>query len=365
MHTSTTAVFPRRQRTTLIAVASHPAARPVTLAWTACLAIASMFTPVTSTASATPAQVPPKRDWALADIPPQHGRIVLVTGGTSGIGFESAKALAAAGASVVIAARDSRRGADAIAEIRRATPAADVRFEVLDLGDLASVRGFGQRLQRALPRLDVLINNAGLMEPPTRGVSVDGFEIQFAVNYLGHVALTSAVLPLLRNADAPRVVTLSSIAARGGALHFNDLQFETGYDASEAYSQSKLACLMFALELQRRSDAEGWGITSIASHPGVSRTDLLVHHAGASGFIRRRLAFLFQPSAQGALPTLYAATAASARGGAYYGPTRLMETRGPVGIARVPDAARNTGNAAHLWTVSESLLGAPFAAATR
>jgi len=365
MHTSMTVAFPRRQRTTLVAVATDPGPGPMAMVWKACLAVASLFAMSTTSANAAPAQVQPKRDWTLADMPPQHGRIVLVTGGTSGIGYESAKALAAAGAQVVIAARNPERGADAIADIRRATPGADVRFEALDLADLISVRAFGQRMQRTLPRLDVLINNAGLMEPPTRGVSADGFEIQFAVNYLGHFALTSELLPLLRKADAPRVVTLSSIAARAGSLHFDDLQFETGYSAREAYGQSKLACLMFAFELQRRSDAAGWGIQSIASHPGVSRTDLLVQHGGAHGFVRRQLAFLFQPAAQGALPTLYAATAATAQGGAYYGPTRLMETRGPVGIARVPDAARNTGNAAHLWTISESLAKSRFATAAR
>ncbi|WP_101926715.1 SDR family oxidoreductase [Luteimonas rhizosphaerae] len=319
----------------------------------------------TSATNASPSQVQPKRDWTLADMPSQRGRIVLVTGGTSGIGYESAKALAAAGAQVVIAARDPKRGAAAIAEIRQVTPTADVRFEALDLADLASVRAFGQRIQRTLPRLDVLINNAGLMEPPTRGVSADGFEIQFAVNYLGHFALTSALLPLLRQADAPRVVTLSSIAARGGSLHFDDLQFKTRYDARKAYSQSKLACLMFAFELQRRSDAAGWGIQSMASHPGVSRTDLLVHHGGANGFARRQFAFLFQPAMQGALSPLYAATAEAAQGGAYYGPTRLMETRGAVGIAKVPDAARDTDDAAHLWTISESLARVRFATAAR
>lgn len=361
MHISTTVAFPRRQRTTLLA-AIDAREGPMARVWPACLALASLFATSTATAGAATAQIAPKRDWALTDMPAQHGRIVLVTGGTRGIGYESARALAAAGARVVIAARDPAQGAAAVADIRRAAPGADVRFEALDLADLASVRAFGRRLQRALPRLDVLINNAGLMEPPTRGVSADGFELQFAVNYLAHFALTADLLPLLRKADAPRVVTLSSIAARSGALHFDDLQFETGYDAREAYAQSKLACLMFALELQRRSDARGWGLRSIAAHPGVSRTDLLVHHAGAGGFARRRLAFLFQPAARGALPTLYAATAATAQAGAYYGPTRLMETRGPVGIAMVPTAARNAGNAAHLWTVSESLVNARFAA---
>jgi len=306
------------------------------------------------------AQDAPKPDWSLADMPSQDGRIFLVTGGTSGIGYESAKALAAAGAHVVIAARNPERGKEAIASIRQQTPDAHVEFEAFDLSDLASVRALGVRLSATLPRLDGLINNAGIMEPPERGTSKDAFEMQFAINYLGHFALTAELLPLLQKAESPRVVTLSSIAARRGAINFADLQFEQSYDSFAAYSQSKLACLIFALELQRRSDAENWGIRSIASHPGVSRTDLLVHHENISGFVRRRLAFLFQPAAQGALPTLYAATAADARGGNYYGPIGMGETRGSLGLAKVPPAAKDAQTVARLWTVSEKLSGTQF-----
>lgn len=306
------------------------------------------------------AQSQPKPDWSLADMPAQNGRIFLVTGGTSGIGYESAKALAAAGAQVVIAARNPQRAKEAIASILQETPNARVQFEEFDLADLASVRALSERLHATLPHLDGLINNAGIMQPPERGISADGFESQFAINYLGHFVLTAQLLPLLQKAAAPRVVTLSSIAAARGALHFSDMQFEQDYDPADAYSQSKLACLMFALELQRRSDAAGWGIQSIASHPGVSRTDLLVNHSGFAGFTRRRLAFLFQPAAQGALPTLYAATAQDARGGTYYGPTGMMETRGELGLAKVPDAATDLQASARLWTISEQLSGTRF-----
>lgn len=302
------------------------------------------------------AQDAPKHDWSLADMASQRGRIFLVTGGTSGIGYESAKALAAAGAQVVIAARSSERGQEAIASIRQETPNARVQFEALDLANLASIRALGERLNATLPRLDGLINNAGIMEPPERDTSADGFEMQFAVNYLGHFALTAELLPLLQKATSPRVVTLSSIAAARGALHFSDLQFEQDYDAGSAYAQSKLACLMFALELQRRSDAAGWGIQSIASHPGLSRTNLQANH----GFVRRSLRVLFQPAAQGALPTLYAATAPEARGGAYYGPTGMMEARGPLGLAEVPQSAMDAEAAARLWKVSEELSGKRF-----
>nr|WP_269141042.1 SDR family oxidoreductase [Steroidobacter gossypii] len=298
----------------------------------------------------------PKPNWGLADMPSQKGRIFLVTGGTSGIGYESAKALAAAGAQVVIAARNPERGEETIASIRQETPNARVRFEALDLGDLASVRALGERLNASLPRLDGLINNAGIMEPPERSISAEGFELQFAVNYLGHFALTAELLPLLQKADAPRVVTLSSIAASRGTLHFEDLQFEQAYDSLDAYSQSKLACLVFALELQRRSDAAGWGLQSMASHPGLSRTNLQAHR----GFVRRSLRVFFQTAAQGALPTLYAATAEDAKGGEYYGPTGLIEARGPLGLAKVPPAATDAEAAARLWSVSEELSGTRF-----
>jgi len=309
-------------------------------------------------ASGTVGQPAPKPDWSTADMPSQAGRIFVVTGGTSGIGFESAKALAAAGAEVIIAARNPQRGEEAVASIRQAAPGANVRFEALDLGDLASVHALGSRLALSLPRLDGLINNAGIMEPPQRNTTPDGFEMQFATNYLGHFALTADLLPLLRKSDAPRVVTLSSIAARRGAIHFDDLQFEHEWDTAQAYRQSKLACLMFAQELQRRSDAQGWGIASIASHPGLSRTNLLPSQ-GRSTVLWR----LFQTAEQGALPTLYAATAPDAQGGRYYGPTGLLEARGELGHARVPEAATDTEPAARLWNVSETLAGVRYPSA--
>lgn len=295
-------------------------------------------------------------------MPPQNGRIYLITGGTSGVGYESAKALAAAGAHVVITARSATRGEEAIAGIRQETPNARVSFESLDLADLATVRALGAHLNATLPHLDGLINNAGIMEPPERSTSADGYEMQFAVNYLGHFALTAELLPLLQNSDAPRVVTLSSIAAcaRGATINFSDLQFEQAYDPALAYRQSKLACLMFARELQHRSDDGVWGIQSIASHPGVSRTNLLIGRGDVAGFLRRHLWFLFQPAAQGALSTLYGITAPDALGGAYYGPTGLRETRGSLGLAAVPAAAEDSQVAARLWSVSEKLTGARF-----
>jgi NAD(P)-dependent dehydrogenase (short-subunit alcohol dehydrogenase family) len=231
---------------------------------------------------------------------------------------------------------------------------------VLDLASLESIAAFGERLRNSPDGLDLLINNAAVMTPPKRQVTTDGFELQFGTNYLGHFALTAHLLPLLRTAKKPRVVNLSSVAARNGAIHFDDLQSERHYTSMAAYSQSKLACLMFAFELQRRSDEAGWGIQSIAAHPGISRTDLIPNGAGsrsAAGIVRRYCWFLFQPAAQGALPTLFAASAPEARGGAYYGPNRLAETRGYPAPAKVPPQALDKAKATSLWRLSAQLTG--------
>lgn len=310
----------------------------------------------------------PRPDWGAADMPSQEGRIFLVTGGTSGMGFEDARALAAAGAQVVIAARNAERGGEAIERIRKDVPDARVRFEALDLADMASIRALAERLAATLPRLDGLVNNAAIMAPPRRGTSRDGLELQFAINYAGHFALTAELLPLLRRSDSPRVVTVSSIAALRGRIDFDDLQFERDYDPYGAYAQSKLACLMFALELQRRSDAHAWGITSIAAHPGVAVTELVERGPGIDSEFGRNWAkdrANYPSAAQGAVPTLYAATAPEASGGAYYGPTGDNERRGPIGFATVPPAARDTAAAARLWEATEELTGVRFAPRAR
>ncbi|MEN2988209.1 SDR family oxidoreductase [Tistrella sp. BH-R2-4] len=304
-------------------------------------------------------------NWTTHNIPSQHGRTVVVTG-TGGLGFEDARALARAGGDVIIAGRNAAKGAEAVARIKQAAPDAAVTFEVADLGNLASIAAFGRRLAAVRDKVDVLINNAGVMTPPTRKTTADGFELQFATNYLGHFALTAHLLPLLRLGKSPRVVTLSSIAvrSRGTAINFDDLQAKQDYKPMPAYGQSKLACLMFAFELQRRSDAAGWGITSIAAHPGVARTDLLHNAPGrrsAQGLLRSWLWFLFQPAAQGALPTLFAATSPDARKGGYYGPNRLGETRGYPTEAGIPHQALDTHVAKRLWDVSEKMTDIRFA----
>ena len=300
--------------------------------------------------------------WTAADIPSQQGRTAVITG-TGGLGYEDALALARAGGDVILAGRNAEKGAAAVAQIRDAVPSATIAFEQLDLASLASVRAFGERLRGQRDRLDLLINNAGVMVPPKREATADGFELQLGTNHLGHFALTAELLPLLRKGRDARVISLSSVAARGGAIDFDDLNAERGYKPMPVYSQSKLACLMFALELKRRSEAAGWGVTSIAAHPGVSRTDLLHNAPGKSsgtGMARSFLWFLFQPVWQGALPTLYAAIAPDAEPGGYYGPNRLSETRGYPAPAKIPPVALDREAAARLWEVSAEMTGARF-----
>ncbi|MET0254798.1 MAG: oxidoreductase [Luteibacter sp.] len=297
--------------------------------------------------------------WHPTDIPSQHGRSVLITG-TGGLGYECALALAKAGARVAIAGRNAAKGKDAVEHIRRAVPDASVEFELLDLADIASIKAFGARFRAKHDSLDVLVNNAAVMAPPGRKTTRDGFELQFGTNYLGHFVLTDQLLPLLRKSSDARVVTLSSVASRSGKIDFDDLQAQRSYKPMPVYAQSKLACLMFALELQRRSEAAGWGLTSMAAHPGISRTDLLHNGAGprsVMGLARTYLWFLFQPAAQGAWPTLFAATSRDVRGGAYYGPDKLAETRGSPTLAKIPPRALDAPAARRLWDVSEQLTG--------
>lgn len=300
--------------------------------------------------------------WTASDIPSLRGRTAIVTG-PGGLGFETALALARAGATVTLAGRSSSKGALSVTQIRERVPHARVSFEALDLASLDSLADFGDRLRKSHGSLDLLINNAGVMTPPQRRVTADGFELQFGTNYLGHFALTAHLLPLLCAGTRPRVVNVSSLAARNGAIDLTDLQSERSYKPMVAYAQSKLACLMFAFELQKQSDAAGWGIESLASHPGISRTDLLPNGTGpwsAAAMMRRFLWFLFQPAAQGALPTLFAATSDQARGGGYYGPDRLGGGRGHPTRATVPPQALDAEKAVRLWSESQSLTGVTF-----
>ncbi len=301
--------------------------------------------------------------WTASSIPSQAGKTAIVTG-AGGLGHETALELARAGAEVVLAGRNADKGRESVAKIVARVPAAKIRFEHLDLASLASVADFAARVSGVLPSLDVLVNNAGVMTPPRRRTTADGFELQFGTNYLGHFALTANLLPLLRRAAHPRVVNVSSSANRTGTIQFDDLQFEKRYPPWAAYSQSKLANLLFTLELQRRSDAHGWGLMSNAAHPGYALTELIPNGPGTKGVfaaLSRFLAlFLSHSATAGALPTLFAATSPDAKPAGYYGPDGPFELKGPPAPARIVKKARDQAVARRLWEISQELAGVRF-----
>jgi len=297
----------------------------------------------------------------MPQIPDQSGRRVVVTGANSGTGKETAKRLAGAGASVVLAVRTTSKGEDAAREIRDANPDADVEVRELDLADLASVRRFAAGILADDSPLDGLVNNAGVMAPPRRFETVDGFELQFGTNFLGPFALTNLLLPALLRASGSRVATMSSIAAVPGRIRFDDLQWQRGYNGWLAYSQSKLADLLLALHLHRLSVELDWPVTSTAAHPGYTRTNLQSagRSLGRSEPVRshdRALPFT-QAVEQGAEPLLYASVGPGATGGAYYGPSGLFGLTGPATVASVPRSARSADLARSLWAVAEDLTG--------
>lgn len=308
-------------------------------------------------------------NWSVNDMPDQSGRIAVVTGATSGIGYETAKALAGAGAQIVIASRNVEKGGEMISKIRAAYPQAEVRFEPLDLASLTSVANCAARLSSSLPRIDLLINNAGVMAIPTRHVTEDGFEMQFGANYVGHFALTVRLLAKVLAAPMPRIVTVSSLAHRSGRINFDDLQHERRYRPWTAYCQSKLATLMLALELDRIAREKGWILTSNAAHPGFAATGL--QSAGPSmgrdspSFLERISKLLgpiaSQSAAGGALPTLYAATSPSAEGGVMYGPDGFYEMKGAPKLAKIVPDARDKAVWRRLWDASEKLTGVSLA----
>jgi len=303
--------------------------------------------------------------WTTRDIPDQSGKLAIVTGATGGLGLETALGLAGAGAEVILAGRNPAKGRDAGTVIRGRHPAAKARFEMVDLASLASVKEFADRMLAAGRPVDILVNNAGVMALRKRETTADGFEMQFGTNYLSHFALTARLLPLLTAAKA-RVVQLSSIAHRQGNIRLDDLNYEQGYRDWPVYSQSKLAMLMFAIELDRRSRANSWGLTSVAAHPGLARTDLIANGPaiGANPLMKSGgdvfVGLLGQSAAAGALPTLMAATAPGVRGGQYFGPQGWMELKGPPGPGKIERQALDAGIAAKLWGSSERLTGVAF-----
>jgi NAD(P)-dependent dehydrogenase (short-subunit alcohol dehydrogenase family) len=310
--------------------------------------------------------------WTPAQMPGQAGRRALVTGANSGIGFATAVELARKGAYVLLASRDRAKGEAALGRLRAEVPYASAELVQLDLASLASVREVASaEAARGLP-LDLLINNAGVMAPRTRQETKDGFEVQFGTNVLGHFALTGLLLPALERAalqskQRPRVVTLASIAHKRGRLHFNDLQSTHRYSPMGAYQQSKLADLMFAFELSRRLRAAGppaAGMMSVAAHPGVADTNLF--KAGdyhplervSRRWVGAVIGALLNTELEGAVPTLFAATAPEAEDGGYYGPQGLLEMRGgDVGPAKVAPPALDQAAAARLWAECERLTG--------
>jgi NAD(P)-dependent dehydrogenase (short-subunit alcohol dehydrogenase family) len=300
--------------------------------------------------------------WTAQDISDQNGRLAVVTGANSGLGLVTARELARAGATVVLACRSQIKGERALAEIRQAAPGAKLSLASLDLAALPSVRDFAARIGAAHPRLDLLINNAGLMAPP-RGTTADGFETQFGTNHLGHFALTGLLLGSLLAAPAPRVVTLSSGAHRMGTIKWDDLQRERGYNNWLAYGQSKLANLLFCFELQRRATAAGSPLKSVAAHPGYANTNL--QFAGPVKFYERPLMIIgnkliAQSAEMGALPTLYAATVPELPGGTFVGPGGLMEGRGYPLVVTAAGKAYDEVAWRRLWDISEELTGVHY-----
>ncbi|MGW0230478.1 oxidoreductase [Actinopolymorpha singaporensis] len=303
--------------------------------------------------------------WTADQIPALTGRTAVVTGANAGLGYHVALELARYGACVVLACRDPRRGEAALARIRRELARPCVELRPLDLGDLNSVRGFAARVTSEHPVLDLLVNNAGIMAIP-RALTADGFERQFGVNHLGHFALTGLLLPALRSAPDPRVVTVSSQAHVMGTIDFDDLMAERRYGPWRAYGQSKLANLLFTFELQRRADRAGMPLTSVATHPGYAATNLQntaartrrrawVRHASAA--VTRLVA---QPAAQGALTTLYAATMPDVRGGEFFGPDSFGGSRGHPTRVKAAAKAHDPETAARLWDRSEELTAVAF-----
>jgi NAD(P)-dependent dehydrogenase (short-subunit alcohol dehydrogenase family) len=304
--------------------------------------------------------------WTEKDVPDQSGRLAIVTGSNTGLGYDTARVLAARGAKVVMAVRDTAKGESAAARIRRLTPGADVTVHKLDLGSLTAVKQSAAEMAAAYPRMDLLINNAGVMYPP-KSTTADGFELQFGTNHLGHFALTGILLPNLLEVEGSRVVVVASIAHNLRAkIDFADLQWERRkYDRVAAYGQSKLANLMFAYDLQRRlaasAKATGTMTMAVAAHPGVAATELTRHLPGANlpgvNWLSGRL---LNSAEMGALPTLRAATDPAARGGTYYGPDGFRELRGYPKLVDSSAQSKDVAVQERLWSVSEELTGVTY-----
>ncbi len=293
--------------------------------------------------------------WNLANIPHQKGKIAIVTGANTGLGYQTALALAGKGITVILACRNMQKAEDAKNRILSKYADAQVECREIDLSKLKSVRAFAWNFLKSYNHLDVLINNAGILMPPF-SLTEDGFESQMAANYFGHFLLTNLLLDTLTNTPGSRIISLSSLAHKRGSINFDDLQFEKKYSAFKAYAQSKLSCLIFAIELQRRLHDAQQPTISLAAHPGISDTEIMrfLPKFMVLSLPLIRPLFLHKPD-KGALPTLRAALDTEAKGGAYYGPGNLNEFKGPPVIVKARRKAYNKDLAKQLWSISEKL----------
>lgn len=293
----------------------------------------------------------------IGTLPDQHGRTAIVTGANTGLGYQTTRMLAAKGAKVIMACRNMGKANAAMAELKAQQPDAQLEVMEIDLSSLASVRAFAKTFLATHSSLDLLINNAGVMMPPF-SLTEDGFELQMEANFFGHFLLTGLLLDTLNSTANSRIVTLSSIVHRNGKINFDDLQSEQKYSASEAYAQSKLACLMFTLELQRRLEKAGHSCISVASHPGISTTELGRHMPKLMyTLLRYTIApILTHIPEKGAQPTVLAALG-PAKGGDYFGPTGFREFKGKPGPAKSEPHAHDEAVAAKLWKTSQELVG--------
>ncbi|MEO0895915.1 MAG: oxidoreductase [Bacteroidota bacterium] len=303
-----------------------------------------------------------KTKWTEANIPDLTGKTIIVTGGNSGLGYESTRALAQKGAQVILASRSKERGEAAKQKILAIHPNATIDVMELDLGSLDSVKQFAEAFSTKYDRLDVLMNNAGIMAVP-KGTTKDGFESQLGVNHLGHFALTGQLLPKLESTPSSRIVNIASKAADSGKINFSDLQSEQNYDKFGAYSQSKLANILFTKELQKRLAGAGKNIEAMAAHPGGSKTNLgekSDFNPFVKGILTGLMNLLMQPAERGALPQLFAAVDPEAEAGQYYGPDGFSEMGGYPKVANMPDSAVNPEAQQKLWDVSQELTGISY-----
>lgn len=301
--------------------------------------------------------------WTTSDMPDLTGKTIIVTGGNSGLGFESVKAFAQKGAKVVLASRSAEKGETAKAEILKEKPKGSVEFEVLDMADLESVKKFSERIHQKYSQLDVLLNNAGIMTTPYFKTK-DGFEGQVGTNHLGHFALTGLLLDLIQNTPGSRVVNVSSMAHKQGNMNFNNLLFENGkgYSPMKAYGRSKLANLLFTYELQRFFERNNIKSISVAAHPGVSQTNLARHLEDKLYFkiLYPIFKLMTQDAEKGALPQIRASVAPDVKGGEYYGPSGFNEMKGSPVRVESNAASHNHEDAKKLWELSEKLTGVTF-----